>query len=253
MSIHYMKQSGIRLFLVCKIGILIGILPASSQTKDEILTLIWQGMGGKQSWADARYFMFSCNSNLPKTLPGTHTYIWDTTTGNCRFDGLSARDEKLTVLFNTKNKTGHAFINNQPLAADSLPSVLQAVIQSFFNDSFWLFVPQTLINPAQLTIQEPQLIGAARYYVVEWNTPQINADIHRSKWFVDTNTGKIFQWQALSDNQTTLYNFLCSDYKDVGGGLMLATTFRDPKTEFFITYPIVSALINVESEKFLKP
>jgi len=253
MSIHYMKQSGIRLLLVCTMGILIGISPAASQTKDEILALIWQGMGGKQSWADARYFMFSYNSNLPKTLPGTHTYIWDTMTGNCRFDGYSPNNEKLTVLFNTKDKTGRAFLNNQPLPTDSLSAVLQPVIQAFFNDSFWLFIPQILINPSRLTIQEPQLIGTARYYVVELNIPQPNADIHRSKWFIDTNTGKIFQWQAISDNQTVLYNFLSSDFKDVGGGLILATTFRDAKTEFFITYPIVSALINVESEKFLKP
>lgn len=253
MSIHYIKQAGLRLLIVLFFSLLF-IKPLFSQTKDQVLQLIWRGIGGKQSWEDARYFMFSCNTTLYQSMQGTHTYLWDRATGNCRFEGINERQEKLIALFNTKDRKGKIFVDNILLSpTDSAQKLLEPIINNFYNDSFWLFFPQKLIDPSTFVINDPELIGNTRYYVVELNTPQLNVDIHRSKLFIDTNTGRIFQWQALSESNEVLYNLITSDFKDVGGGLTLITSFNDTNAKVTITYPIASALINVEADKFLKP
>lgn len=227
---------------------------AFSQTKGQVVNLMWQGFGGKQSWDEARYFMFSCNTNLHAIVIGEHSYIWDRVSGDCRFEGSSERQEKLVVLFNTKNGNGKAFINgNEITATDSTQKLIQPVMESFSNDSFWLFLPSHLNNSSTLEIGEPALIGSTRYYVVQVDMPAAPLQISRSKLLIDTNTGRLFQWQALSNNGTVLYNFQTSNFKDVGGGLTLATAFSDTQAGVSIHYPIVSALINVESDKFSKP
>jgi len=253
MSIHYIKQAGLRLLFTLLFS-LVFITPIFAQTKDQVLQLIWRGIGGKQSWQDARYFMFSCNTTLYQSMHGTHTYLWDRTTGNCRFEGINENQEKLIALFNTKDRKGKVFVNNALISPrDSSKKLLDPIINAFYNDSFWLFFPQKLIDPSSLLINDPELIGNTRYYVIELNTPQLNVGIHHSKLFIDTNTGRIFQWQALSENNEVLYNLITSGFKDVGGGLTLVTSFSDTNTNVTITYPIVSALINIEADKFLKP
>jgi len=225
-----------------------------SQTKDQVLNLMWQGVGGKQSWEEARYFMFSCKTDLHTFVSGEHSYIWDRVSGDCRFEGISDDQRKLVVLFNTKNRKGKAFVNNAVISVkDSAQMIIKPVIDAFFNDSFWLFFPNNLSNTATLQIRDQELIGNTRYYVIEVNTPTTTITEFRSKLFIDTNTGKIFQWQTTSKDGILQYNFLTSNFKDVGGGLTLATLFTDTNTGVSIRYPIVSAMINVESDKFTKP
>ncbi|GAA4797632.1 hypothetical protein GCM10023231_27790 [Olivibacter ginsenosidimutans] len=253
MSISYKQQIRWRLFFALCFSFTFTI-PVFAQTKDQLLNLIWQGIGDRQSWEEARYFMFSCQTTWHQTVPGEHAYIWDRKTGNCRFEGATTHQDKLVVLFNTRNKKGKVFINNNLIAPkDSAQRFLQPVLDAFANDSFWLFFPQLLKDSASLKINGAELIGSARYYVVELPTPQQTTRIRHSKLFIDTNTGRIFQWQALSDNNEILFNLLTSGFKDVGGGLTLISAFRDTKSGIQINYPIISALINVEADKFLKP
>lgn len=227
---------------------------AFSQTKDQVLNLTWQGLGGKQSWDEARYFMFSCKTDLHTVVAGEHSYIWDRVSGDCRFEGINEHQEKLVVLFNTKNGNGRAFVNRVEITAkDSTQKLINPVMEAFSNDSFWLFLPSHLSNSSTLQIGETALIGNTRYYVVQLDIPATSLQISKSKLFIDTNTGKLFQWQAFSSNGVTLYNFQTSSFRDVGGGLTLATAFSDTQAGVSIHYPIVSALINVESDKFSKP
>lgn len=230
------------------------IKPAFSQNKTEILDLMWQGMGGKQSWDEARYFMFSCKSNMQQVMLGEHSYIWDRVSGNCRFEGTSDAQERILALFNTKSRKGKILVNNQTITnPDSAKTLLSPIINSFYSDSFWLFLAKNLTDQSQLTLRDQELIGNTRYYVVEIQLKNKDYGEYSSKLYIDTNTGRVYQWQALSDDGNIIYNFLTSGFKDVGGGLMLATTLKDEKTGSTINYPIVSALINVEEDKFIKP
>ncbi|MEH6306141.1 hypothetical protein RYH73_10840 [Olivibacter sp. CPCC 100613] len=227
---------------------------AFSQTKDQIVDLIWQGLGGKQGWNEARYFMFSCHANLNETLSREHAYIWDRNTGNCRFEGTNERAQKVVVLFNAENNKGKAFVDNKIINNnDSAAHIIFPVISAFNTETFWLFPPKNLTDPSLLTVKETELIGSTRYNVIEIQQLPTDSVQFRSKVYIDTNTGQIFQWQALDQEGHIKYNFLASNFKDVGGGLVLATAFIDTKNGFFMKFPIVSALINVESDKLTKP
>lgn len=228
--------------------------PVFSQDKTEVVSLIWQGIGGKQSWDEARYFMFSCKTGIHQIIPGEHSYIWDRVNGNCRFEGTNSLQGKVLALFNTESREGKIFVNNKAITdRDSAKTLLEPIINSFYSDSFWLFPSKNLADPSQLILKDQELIGNARYYVVEIQLRNKNYGEYSSKLFIDTNTGRVYQWQALSDDGNIMYNFLTSGFKDVGGGLMLATALVDQKTGTTINYPIVSALINVEEDKFIKP
>lgn len=225
-----------------------------AQTKDQIVNLIWQGLGGKQGWNEARYFMFSCKSNLNKTLSREHAYIWDRNTGNCRFEGTNEQEQKIIALFNTENNKGRAFVDNKTINnSDSAALLISSIINAFNTETFWLFPPRNLTESSLLTVKEAELIGSVRYNVIEIRQSPTDSAEFRTKIYVDANTGRIFQWQTLDEGDNIKYNFVTSDFKDVGGGLTLATTFTDTKDGFFIKFPIVSALINVESDKFSKP
>lgn len=251
MFIHHKKRLGYTLLLFISISFHFSI---RAQTKEQVLELLWKGMGGRQSWEDARYFMFSCQTELHDIIPGEHSYIWDRVNNNCRFEGTTNDQQKLTVLFNTKTRTGKVYLNNQIVTnSDSSSKWLQPVLNAFYSDSFWLF-PSKLIDVTHLiTTNEQELIGSSRYYVVEIKIRRPNFGEFPSKLFIDTNTGRIFQWQAFASDGSILYNFNTSNFKEVGGGLILPTNFADANNNVNIFYPIVSALINVEADKFTKP
>ena len=251
MFIQNIRKSSYLLFFFISIFF---INPVFSQDKTEVVNLIWQGIGGKQSWDEARYFMFSCKTNVHQLVPGEHSYIWDRVSGNCRFEGTNSSKGKVLALFNAKSREGRIFVNDQAITdQDSAKVLLETIIKSFYSDSFWLFPSKNLTDPSQLVLRDQELIGSTRYYVVEIQLRNKNYGEYSSKLFIDTNTGRVYQWQALSDDGNIMYNFLTSSFKDVGGGLMLATALMDEKTGITINYPIVSALINVEEDKFIKP
>ncbi|QNL50054.1 hypothetical protein H8S90_25795 [Olivibacter sp. SDN3] len=251
MFIHQKKILGYTLLLFISLSFPLSI---SAQTRDQVLELLWKGMGGRQSWEEARYFMFSCETELHDMIPGEHSYIWDRVNNNCRFEGTTNDQQKLTVLFNTKTRAGKVYVNNSVIAdSDSSSRWLKPILNAFYSDSFWLFPPK-LIEAADVTAtNEQELIGSNRYYVVDIKIRRPNFGEFPSKLFIDTNTGRIFQWQAFANDGSVLYNFNTSSFKEVGGGLILPTNFADANSSVNISYPIVSALINVEADKFTKP
>lgn len=227
---------------------------AFSQTKDQTLNLIWQGLGGKQAWNDARYFMFTCHANLGGIFDQEHVYIWDRSSGDCRFEGTIEQEQKIVVLFNAISNKGKAFIDNRPIGnRDSATHILLPVIEAFNRETFWLFPSKSLTDTSLLTVKDTELIGSARYNVVELQLPIADSIQIKSKVYIDTNTGRIFQWQTLDKEENIVYNFLTSNFKDVGGGLILPTIFTDTKKGSYLKFPIVSALINIESDKLSKP
>jgi len=227
--------------------------PVSAQNKQEVQQLLWQGIGGQDAWEEAQFLMFSCTSNLTDIFPGQHAYIWDRFNGNCRFEGVNGNAQKLIVLFNTQKKTGKVFLNNKLVSnADSSRKWVQQTLNAFYSDVFWLF-PPNFFNATGFHIKDEALIGTNKYYVAEIKPIHPEYGEYVSEWYIDRNTGRIARWKVLNLDSTTAYNFTLSNFKDVGAGLLLATSFRDAEKGISINYSIVSALINVETDKFNKP
>lgn len=227
---------------------------AFSQTKDQIVNLVWQGVGGRQAWSEARYFMFSCSTNLKEAFSEEHSFLWDRSTGACRFEGTNEQEQKVIVLFNTNNNKGKVFIDDKAVNnSDSAAFIIFPVKKTFDNETFWLFPPKSLTDASRLTVKEAELIGSTRYNVAEVQQFPVDTVPLKSKVYIDANTGRIFQWHTIDGKEHVIYKFLTSNFKDVGGGLLLPTVFIDAESGFFMKFPIVSALINIESDKLSKP
>lgn len=222
---------------------------AISQKKETVLDLLWSGFGGKEVWNEAHFFMFTCNPATKNLTKGSHTYIWDIKSGRCRFEGiLPDNNEKLVVLFNSNSTNGQVYINYRRITdRKDARTWLDYAINSFQNDAYWLFPQLLLVQEQDMEVTDQQLIGNKKYLTLE-----IKSAI-TSKLFIDINNGQIFQWERYDGSGILENKFLCMRYKDVGGGLQLATFLNDPERNKSISYPIVSALVNVEREKFTKP
>lgn len=223
---------------------------AFSQSKDSVLELLWTGLGGKEVWEDANFFMFTCNPATNNLTKGSHTYIWNKKNGKCRFEGiLPKNNDKLVVLFNSDGNSGQVYINDKRVSDRKVARTwLEYASSSFRNDCFWLF-PQLLISNENNTLEvlDQELIGSKKYLVLQVSGSNTN------KFFIDINNGQVFRRDWYGEDGTQQQSYLCMRYKDVGGGLQLATFLNDPSSNKSISYPIVSALVNVEAKKFSNP
>lgn len=233
--------------------LLISFQQLIAQSKQEVLEKIWEGLGGEASWDEARYFMFSCNTNLHDFTTGEHAYIWDRQTGACRFEGQTDDDQKLIVLFNQKKRTGGVYVNGKKITGEFAKKILENVFSAFDTDAFWLFIPDRIADPNDIEVEPAELIGNKRFYVVKIPAPPFFAEAHSSKLFLDTKTGLPYQWTVVSHDKDNLYTFRVTGFKDVGGGLTLAASLTTETEKTIISYPLVSALINVEANKFTEP
>ena len=218
-----------------------------------IVAKLWDGVGGKENWQNARYFMFSCvGGEKPSLAQGERKYLWDKQTGNCRFEGITTDDEALVVLFNVKTAKGTVYINadeidNQRIAMD----IIEVVIDEFEKDAQLLFLPTVLEGDhATYVIEEEKLVGVQRFTIVNIKNKKTSFEAAvDGKLSLDAQTGQILEWRP---NQTANH-FSISGFKDIGGGLILPTHFTGSDTTVSVRYPLAAALVNIESQKFNKP
>src|SRR5690606_31062358 len=108
-------------FVKSKLNLFVALLSyttvANGQvTQPVIVDKLWEAIGGKENWQNARYFMFSCTGGEPQSFTqGERKYLWDKRSGNCRFEGVTTDDEHVIVLFNIKTAEGTVYINSVKL------------------------------------------------------------------------------------------------------------------------------------------
>ncbi|WP_257668867.1 hypothetical protein [Parapedobacter tibetensis] len=222
-------------------------------TNSSVAAKLWEGIGGKENWQNARYFMFSCIGGEKHSFAqGERKYLWDKLSGNCRFDGVTTDDENVIVLFNVKTAEGTAYINgikidNQRVAAD----IIDEVRSDFEKDAYLLFLPTALEgNSVSYTVAEEKLIGSQRFTVVNIKNPKTSFETAiDGQLYMDAQTGQIQEWRP----KRAANHFSISGFKDIGGGLVLPTRFTGSDTTTSVTYPLAAALVNIEAQKFNKP
>lgn len=219
----------------------------------EIANKLWEAIGGKENWQNARYFMFSCvGGGTPSFVQGERTYLWDKQQGYCRFEGITTDDESVIVLFNIKTSEGTVYINGEKLSNPKTSAdVIQEVAAEFERDAYLLFLPTALEgNQASFTVTGEKLIGSQRFTVVDIKNHKTSFEAAvDGQLYVDAQTGRVQQWRSRHDQN----RFAVSGFKDIGGGLVLPTRFTTDNTINSISYPIAAALVNIEAQKFNKP
>lgn len=218
---------------------------------------IWEGIGGKENWQNARYFMFSCIGGKDHTLTqGERRYLWDKLTGDCRFEGITADGDTITILFNLKTAAGTAYINNSEQENRHLTATLvQEALSDFEEDANLLFLPTALEGKNVFyTVEKEKLIGSKRFTVVNLQNEKTSFETSvNGLLYIDEQTGLIQHWLPKQVNQPDTTHYAISGFKDVGGGLVLPTHFRGSDSTATVTYPLAAALVNIETHKFNKP
>lgn len=221
-------------------------LKSNGQDQSAVINKLLEGIGGEKSLKEARYIMFSCINEDHLEIQEEHTYIYDWETKDGRFEGKTKNGDSLTVLFNTQRDSGEVYLNN---AKEQNPELLKTITQLFNEDSYLLFTPIQIANRSlKPIVQDPVIIDLKKYFILEVNFAD---NKHESaKLYIDSQTGIISRWKTFNKDHEKTHEFLASRVKDVGGGLTLATQFTDEISGTVFQYPIVAALLNVETSKF---
>ena len=223
-----------------------------STDEENLVDKLWEAIGGESNWQNARYFMFTCAGGNKSFAIGQRKYLWDKQTGDCRFDGITTDDERITVLFNIETGEGSVYLANTALENPrTTQDIITEVTAEFKRDAQLLFLPTIMeAGSAAYQITGEKLIGSQRYTVIQVDnehTPfetSVNGEL-----YVNSQTGQIHQWRP--DDGST--GFAVSDYKAIGSGLTLPTNFDANDSAASITYPIAAALTYIEGDKFKKP
>lgn len=227
---------------------LLNSISLKSNGQDPIIAInkLLEGIGGEKSLKDARYIMFSCINEDHTEIQEERTYIYDWETKDCRFEGKTKNGDSLTVLFNTQHDSGEVYLNNEKTQNLEL---LESIVQLFKEDSYLLFTPIQIANKSlKPIVQNPVIIDLKKYYILDVDLADIKSE--SAKLYIDSQTGIINKWETFDKDHEKTHEFLTSRIKDVGGGLTLATQFTDKISGTVFQYPIVAALLNVETSKF---
>ncbi|WP_325637527.1 hypothetical protein [Parapedobacter sp.] len=223
-----------------------------SPTEDNLVDKLWEAVGGRENWQNARYFMFSCAGGHRSFAQGERKYLWDKQTGNCRFDGVTTDDEVITVLFNVETSTGTVYINNVKLENPrTTDDIITEITEEFNKDAQLLFLP-TILEGDQVSyrIAGEKLVDSQRFTVVSLENKHTSFEAAvTGQLYIDSQTGRIHQWWP--NDGTDGYSI--GNYKAIGSGLILPTRFTSSDTATSITYPIAAALVHIEGQKFSKP
>ncbi|HLT42824.1 MAG TPA: hypothetical protein VKZ95_08980 [Sphingobacteriaceae bacterium] len=225
------------------------INPSSAQTKEEVMNKLKHGLGGETALDEAHFLMFSCKPLQQTETIGLHHYLYNLESGDVRFEALTKDDEVVIALFNSKTKKGTVFIDNKE-EKDQQP--LSRIIDFFEDDSYWILSPILLgDNKASAKIGDSQIRNSKRYFTLNAEFP--NSPFSRNTIFVDATSGLISYWETFDKEKIKKNDFICSNHRDIGGGLKLPTKFTDIQRGSTVQYPVIAALVNTELIKFKIP
>ena len=225
---------------------------APSDAEGKLVDKLWEAIGGRENWENARYFMFSCTGGHRSFTQGERQYLWDKQTGACRFDGMTTDDELVTVLFNIETREGTVYINKAKLENPrTTDDIIAEITEEFHRDAHLLFLPTVLDgNQASHSIAGEKLIGSQRFTVINIENKHTSFEAAiAGQLYVDSQTGRVYQWWPSHGTD----GFTIDDYKNIGSGLVLPTRFTSIDTTTSVTYPIAAALVHIEGEKFSSP
>ncbi|HTQ79134.1 MAG TPA: hypothetical protein VMM92_04000 [Thermoanaerobaculia bacterium] len=98
-----------------------------------------QALGGKAAWDNTHYLRF--------TFAGARTHVWDKWTGQHRVEGKDKEGHRYVIIENVNSKDGKAWLDGQPVAAESLPIRLKNAYAAWVNDTYWLLMPYKIEDP----------------------------------------------------------------------------------------------------------
>lgn len=208
---------------------------------------LWKGVGGKNKWNSTDFILFSASGNDAPYLLNGRKFLINKKSGECRFEGRTNEGQNLVVLFNYKTDKLLRYFNNGKAVAKSsseATAAFERISQQFVNDASLLFLP-TLIDQADTKVGKvsAKIVNAEKLYTFSF---QLKDNSLAGDILFNAETGLIKQLVDREGNE-----YYVNGYKDVGGGLILPTTFKSlQQTNKSTLFTTVAAFTDMEVEKF---
>lgn len=207
-------------------------LPAAAGGQDAgvVIDSVWHHIGGRQTFAQARYIRFTWEVEREGTIVASRSHAWDRKTGDCvlrRADPETG--DSLVVFFNIHTRKGTASRDGKPATGDELAQLCDMAYRAFINDMYWFLVPAKLEDPGVHVEVSKVLRGAAAdTTVLHLHFDQaIGLTPGDQYWLYVLEDGRIVKWryhlQSGHDGES-----LWSGEKDCGMGLVFATRKQSP-------------------------
>jgi hypothetical protein len=228
---------------------------AIAQDKETVINKVWDGIGGKANFENARYFHFTFAVERNGKANSGRTHLWDKFTGDYRLESESADGKKSVVLFNINSKKGKAFENGVQLPDSTTNKLLTRAYASFINDTYWLLVPSKLQDPGVNTKLEPsEIVNNQDCFVLNLNFDKVGLTPGDQYWlYISEQTGEVVGWKFLLQNQKNTSVFEWMPYLDLGQGVKLSTKKTNAESNTSISFPLAKVLQSVDQNIFIKP
>ena len=206
----------------------------------QIIDKLWDAAGGKNTWEETNYIMFSVTgNNQHASISGARKFLLDKKSGNVRFEGV-LNNTHVVALFNVQQqKLHHVFDENgKEIVNQEFKNLLSDLITQYQVDLKVLSLPVSMISSQLDNDTESKLWNAEKLQKIAFQ----NFNGEKGSIYINEETGLIKRLDI--GNRSYLVN----GYKDIGNGLILPTTFKASTDS--INYQKVASFTDMEQAKF---
>ena len=108
---------------------------------DSLALVLTDAMGGLDTWENTRYLRFDFYVDTEAGKRSFRKHLWDRKENRYRQEYTIGTDSMVTVVFNTADTTGQAFINGGVVSEDESRRLVERAHVSYINDTYWLLAP----------------------------------------------------------------------------------------------------------------
>jgi hypothetical protein len=119
---------------------------AAAQQADALARRSLEVMAGP-GWEKARYFEYTFAVEHGTERGTVFPQRWDRVTGEYRVSGRDTKGNDFVVVMNVKTKKGRAWLNGEEVKDTRLDDTLALGYRRFVNDTYWLLMPLTMLDP----------------------------------------------------------------------------------------------------------
>ena len=214
-----------------------------AQASQESVSILWKGIGGKVKWDNTNYILFTAHGNESRFLQNGRKFLINKQSGQVRFEGKSKDGDSWIALFNFKtdklSKLSYNGVESKSISTEG-EEIFLKINEQFNKDASFLFLPTLVDKTGKAALK---IVNAEKLQHIPFQVKQNNLS---GELYYNGETGIIKQIIDKEGNE-----FYVDGYKDIGGGLMLPTTFKSlgnqDKSTSFTT---VAAFTEMEDTKF---
>ncbi|TDS13907.1 hypothetical protein [Sphingobacterium paludis] len=214
-----------------------------AQASQESVSLLWKGIGGKAKWDNTNYILFTAHGNESRYLQSGRKFLINKQSGQVRFEGKSSEGDTWIALFNFKTdklaKLAHNGVESKSISAEG-EEIFSKINEQFNKDASLLFLP-TLVDKTGKAASK--IVNAEKLLYIPFQLKENNLS---GELYFNSENGIIKQIVDKDGNE-----FYVDGYKDIGGGLMLPTSFKSMNNQDRSTsFTTVAAFTEMEDTKF---